>query len=134
MPEKREVKGRLLLGVAGWSYDDWKGVVYPSSPPRRFDPLSYIAGFVDLVEINSTFYNPCTPRTAESWAGKAAGHDRFRFTAKLFKGFTHSKPEQWDRSEIERYQDGIRPLEEAGLLGAVLAQFPSTSRLPTTQP
>ena len=32
----------IRVGVAGWSYQDWEGVVYPPSKPRGFDPLTYL--------------------------------------------------------------------------------------------
>jgi hypothetical protein len=50
--------GRIRIGPAGWSYKDWAGVVYPAPKPRGFDPLRYVAGYFDTVEINSTFYRP----------------------------------------------------------------------------
>jgi uncharacterized protein YecE (DUF72 family) len=37
------------FGPAGWSYDDWAGIVYPSPKPARFDPLRYLAGYFDPV-------------------------------------------------------------------------------------
>ncbi len=43
----------LKFGIAGWSYDDWRGVVYPRSCQ---DTLRYCAEFVDYIEINSAFY------------------------------------------------------------------------------
>ncbi len=43
----------MKFGIAGWSYDDWRGVVYPRSCQ---DTLRYCAEFVDYIEINSAFY------------------------------------------------------------------------------
>jgi hypothetical protein len=43
------------VATAGWSYPDWKGQVYPTPQPRGFEPLSYLAQYVDAVEVNSTF-------------------------------------------------------------------------------
>ena len=62
----------LRIGPAGWSYDDWKGVVYPSGAGRRFDPLAYLAEYFDVVEINSSFYRPPPPQWTCSWARRAA--------------------------------------------------------------
>jgi uncharacterized protein YecE (DUF72 family) len=61
------------------------------------------------------------------------GDGRFRFTAKLYRGLTH--PEKLSgregaaagtdpRDGADRFREGIEPLREAGLLGAVLMQFP----------
>jgi hypothetical protein len=31
----------IRVGPAGWSYEDWKGNVYPEPRPRRFDELGH---------------------------------------------------------------------------------------------
>ncbi|MBI4879063.1 MAG: DUF72 domain-containing protein [Planctomycetes bacterium] len=114
----------LRIGTAGWSYPDWRGVVYPRNVPDGFDALRYLAAYVDVIEINSTFYRPPEPRIAERWAETVSGLPGFRFTAKLYQGFTHAPPAEWSEAEVRQFQDGLCPLAEAGLLGAVLAQFP----------
>ena len=35
-------KGVVRIGPAGWSYHDWKGIVYPTERPRGFDDLSLV--------------------------------------------------------------------------------------------
>lgn len=112
------------VGTAGWSYPDWKGVVYPENPGRAFDPLRYLAAHVGTIEINGTFYRPPTPAAAERWAEVVSGLEGFRFTAKLHQGFTHRPPPEWTLAEVDAFRDGLRPLVERGLLAAVLAQFP----------
>ena len=49
-------ENRIRAGVAGGDYADWRGTVYPHPRPRNFDPVRYLAGYIDLIEINSTFY------------------------------------------------------------------------------
>jgi uncharacterized protein YecE (DUF72 family) len=49
------VEAAVLFGVAGWSYPDWKDVVYPRNCR---DTLRAVAERVDLIEINNTFYRP----------------------------------------------------------------------------
>ena len=56
----------IRVGIAGWDYDDWMGTVYPDPAPRGFDPLAWLSGFFDLVEVNSTFYRPPAARTVRS--------------------------------------------------------------------
>ena len=58
---------RYLIGTAGWSYDDWKGIFYPSPPPPRFNALEHYARHFSLVEVNSTFYAVMPPSNAEKW-------------------------------------------------------------------
>ncbi len=74
---------RIRVGVAGWDYPDWLGVVYPPAVGRDFDRMRYLARFVDLIEINTSFYGPPRPKTARSWAERVADLRDFRFTAKL---------------------------------------------------
>jgi uncharacterized protein YecE (DUF72 family) len=103
-------------------YKDWNGIVYPEPKPRGFDPLAYVAKFFNTVEINSSFYGPPRPETTKKWIESVKLNSDFRFTAKLFQSFTHSrKPAPLDEKE---FKDGIAPLMEAGRLGALLMQFP----------
>ena len=71
----------IRVGVAGWDYADWNGVVYPQPKPRGFDPVRYLAGYIDLIEINSTFYRPPRSAVAEKWAARVRDLDHFRYTA-----------------------------------------------------
>lgn len=112
----------IRIGPAGWSYKDWRGVVYPNDKRRGFDELGYIAGFFDTVEINSSFYGAPRPTAAKKWVESVSANERFRFTAKLFHAFTHErKPSPLDEKE---FKDGVAALAEANRLGALLAQFP----------
>ncbi|MCI0567670.1 MAG: DUF72 domain-containing protein [Acidobacteria bacterium] len=117
----------IRVGVAGWSYDDWDGIVYPARKPARFDRLAYLAGFLDTLEINSTFYRIPETKTTESWARRVKERPDFRFTAKLFQGFTHKRAELRGDEEAA-FKKALKPLSDAGVLGAVLAQFPYSFR------
>ncbi len=123
----------IHIGIAGWDYPDWDGIVYPSPAPRGFDRLSFLTGYFDTIEINVTFYRQPDAAAARSWAVRVAARPGFRFTAKLYKGLTHAPglpgppgPEgPVDLcAEAERFRSGLEPIRAAGLLGAVLAQFP----------
>ena len=115
---------RLHVGTAGWSYPDWKGVVYPRRVPESFDALRYLAAYLDTIEINSTFYRAPEPQHAERWAAAVSDLARFQFTAKLPREFSHQPPEDWSNPAVIRFQEGVRPLIEAGKLSALLIQFP----------
>lgn len=114
---------KIRVGPAGWSYQDWKGVVYPASPGARFEPLTYLAGYFDLIEVNVTFYRSLSPRISTAWIKKIAVNPNFRFSVKLLRKFTH-EPEDLHAGEEDLWKAGIEPLMEAGRLGALLAQFP----------
>lgn len=114
----------IRVGVAGWDYRDWKGVVYPEKKPRGFDPVRYLAQFLDLIEINSTFYRPVRPEVAERWAERVEDLEGFRYSAKLWRRFTHERDEAWTTADVRAVRDGMRPLHRAKKLDALLVQFP----------
>jgi uncharacterized protein YecE (DUF72 family) len=120
--------GRDPIRSRGWDYKDWAGKVYPAPKPKGFDPLRYLADYFDTVEINSTFYRPPAAKVAQGWVERVKDHDRFRFTAKLYKRFTHERATAWSRAEVDEVRAGIDPLAEAGKLGALLLQFPWSFR------
>ena len=118
----------IRFGPAGWDYPDWAGKVYPAPKPKAFDPLRYLAGYFDTVEINSTFYRPPSPKAARSWAERVAERPDFRFTAKLYRRFTHERGSAWTRDEVDEVRKGMDVLAESGRLGALLLQFPWSFR------
>lgn len=113
----------IRVGIAGWSYPDWAGVVYPARGAGRVDRLALLAEYFSTIEINTTFYRIPDRAMTASWAARVQGRPDFRFTVKLFKGFTHRRPEPGgvDASSFRR---ALEPLAGAGLLGAILVQFP----------
>lgn len=118
----------IRVGVAGWDYRDWRGVVYPHPRPRNFDPVRYLADYIDLIEINSTFYRPPRKDVAKRWVERVADCENFHFSAKLWRRFTHERDSAWTRAEVNAVKQGIDPLNRAGKLSALLAQFPWSFR------
>lgn len=114
-----EYSDRIAVGVAGWSYPDWDGYVYSD---RHVDKLRYVSGFVDVIEVNSTFYRPPEYAVVESWIERTMDRPHFFFAAKLHQDFTHRG--LFDSAMIRAFQEGFRPMIEAGRLRHMLAQFP----------
>ena len=114
------------IGPAGWAYKDWNGIVYPSPKPRGFHELTFLAAYFDTVEINVSFYRPLTPKMAAQWVPRVQHNPNFRFTAKLWRGFTHER--NATPADEHEFKTGLDPLAEAGLLGALLLQFPWSFR------
>ncbi len=112
---------RLWIGPAGWSYADWKGSVYPTAPPPAHE-LEYLARYFDTVEINTSFYRPPRAEITRVWLRKVVSNPRFRFTAKLYRRFTHERDA--GAAEERDFKEGIAPLMQAEKLGALLLQFP----------
>ncbi len=116
------------MGPAGWAYADWKGKVYPPDMPRSLHPLAYLSRFFNTVEVNATFYRPLPARTAAPWLHHAGGNPDFLFAVKLWRVFTHER-EAWPAATaVQEMEETLKPLAEAGKLGALLAQFPWSFR------
>jgi uncharacterized protein YecE (DUF72 family) len=113
---------RIRVGLAGWSYDDWDGIVYPAPHPRDFHEVTFLAEYFDAIEINTSFYQPLKPQLARQWLGRITENPRFIFTAKLWQKFTHESSATAEDEKLVRA--GFDPLFDAGKLGAVLLQFP----------
>lgn len=116
---------RIRVGVAGWDYPDWAGIVYPRRASRAYDRLRFLAGIVDVIEINSTFYRPVAPERAGAWVGRTADLRDFAFTAKAHRSWTHD-PDVAPADAVGQTLAGLAPLREAGRLRAVLVQFPQS--------
>ena len=114
------------IGPAGWSYIDWGGIVYPAPKPRGFHELSFLAQYFDAIEINTSFYRPLAAKTARGWVERVQSNSRFRFTAKLWRGFTHER--NATLADEQAFKEGLAPLADAGRLGALLLQFPWSFR------
>ena len=111
----------IRIGPAGWSYTDWEGTVYPKHG-SRFDQLAYLSSFFDTIEINSPFYRIPPSTHAKSWVRRVATNPDFKFTSKVFRGFTHERT--LVDEEVSAFRNYLDPLMDAGRLGAILLQFP----------
>jgi len=113
----------IRIGTAGWNYKDWYGIFYPEGAGKSFKELDYLAQFFDTVEINSSFYRPPNKHMGWAWVKKVSHNPRFKFTMKLWQRFTHDRKD-FTAEDVRQFTEGTDPLFEAGLLGAVLCQFP----------
>jgi len=110
--------GRVYIGIAGWSYPDWKGIVYTDT---KQDQLKLVSGLVDCVEINSTFYRPPDEKNVRTWLEKTSEKPDFFFTAKLHRDITHEG--KIEAQTVKQFHDGFAPMLEAGKLRTLLVQF-----------
>lgn len=85
----------------------------------------FYSRYFNTVEVNSTFYRPCAPKTSENWAKKTP--DAFEFTVKAWQSFTHKK-DGWLPGDIGIFKEGLEPLKRSGKLGCLLFQFPASFR------
>jgi uncharacterized protein YecE (DUF72 family) len=131
MPEQPHI----YIGTAGWSYKDWEGIVYPAQLKKSQHPVEYLARYVDVIEINTSFYGHIKPEWGKLWCRKArAVNPEFVFTAKLNRAFTHSPIAVVESTSAETIRtnpederlakEGLESIANEDMLGAVLAQFP----------
>lgn len=109
----------IKVGTAGYSYADWIGPFYPQGTKSK-DMLTYYSLFFRFVEINSTFYHMPSLKLFEGVNKKTP--DDFKFSVKLFKGFTHER--EIDRAEADKFKYALMPVIESGKLFCLLVQFP----------
>jgi uncharacterized protein YecE (DUF72 family) len=109
------------VGCSGWSYDDWRGVLYPEGLPRR-RWLERYAEVFDTVEVNATFYRLQKEEAVEAWADQVPGD--FVFAVKASRYLTHMKRLRDVSQGLERFWRTIEPLRRRHRLGPVLWQLP----------
>jgi len=114
---------RFYFGTAGWSYEDWAGIVYPERKPRGFHPLTYLAAYLDIIEINSTFYRTPSAMMSLFWIRRVAEFPGFLFAVKINRVFTHERKD-WTAKDVDDFNRGIEPLRSSGRLASLLFQFP----------
>ena len=112
----------IYVGPAGWSYSDWKSIVYPTKRPKGFHEAEFLARIFDIIEINTSFYYPLKTSLATQWVKRISANPRFLFTAKLWQKFTHETAAT--AADVREVRAGFDILANAHRLGAVLLQFP----------
>ena len=113
----------IRIGCSGWSYEHWRGVLYPQrGSTSRW--LELYADAFDTVEINATFYRLPAVRTVEGWARRAP--DDFLFAVKASRYLTHVRRLRALRPGMAKLLDRLEPLRAAGKLGPLLWQLPPT--------
>lgn len=126
---------QVYVGTAGWSYKDWDGIVYPAQIKKSQHPVEYLAHYIDVLEVNTSFYGHIKPEWGKLWCRMARNaNPRFQFTAKLNKAFTHSPIAVVESTSADTIRAtaedeqlakaGLESIAAEGMLGAVLAQFP----------
>lgn len=77
MTEMIKPIGKILVGIAGWSYPDWKGLVFPHE--TQFNKLEFLAQYFNTVEINTSFYSIPSLKLVEGWLRSVRQNSEFSF-------------------------------------------------------
>lgn len=115
--------GIVRIGCSGWSYESWRGGLYPRGLPasRR---LERYAEVFDTVEVNATFYRLAKRSTVEHWVELTPAG--FLFAVKASRYLTHMRRLRDVGDGARRFFDPLEPLRESGRLGPVLWQLPES--------
>jgi uncharacterized protein YecE (DUF72 family) len=115
----------VRIGCSGWSYQSWRGGLYPEGvPTSRW--LERYAEVFDTVEVNATFYRLVKRETVESWVEQTP--DGFLFAVKASRYLTHMRRLRDIADGVARFWAPLEPLREAERLGPVLWQLPENLR------
>ena len=107
------------MGCSGWSYKDWRGIVYPAElPQRRW--FEHYQELFDTVELNNTFYRLPTETAVESWA--AAAKPGFLYALKMGAFGSHRMKLRDAVTWLPNHLDRARRLGTH--LGPTLVQLP----------
>jgi uncharacterized protein YecE (DUF72 family) len=139
--------GDILVGTASWTdksllQSGW----YPKGVSSAAERLAFYAEQFPLVEVDSTYYFPPSEDNSRRWVERTPPN--FTFNIKAFSMLTghptksealyKDLPKPDDKKNLyptdlepevldevwDRFLSALRPLEEAGKLGALLFQFP----------
>ena len=117
-------RGRIRIGIGGWTFEPWRGVFYPSDLKQK-DELSYASRHLTAIEINGTYYGSQKPETFRKWAAETP--DDFIFTLKGSRFTTNRRVLAEAGESISRFYDqGVSEL--GAKLGPVLWQFAPTKK------
>ncbi|MFX1337999.1 MAG: DUF72 domain-containing protein [Promethearchaeota archaeon] len=110
---------KILIGCAGWDYNDWVGPFYPKNM-ERFHHLEYYTKYFDIVEINSTFYNLPSEEMVINWVERVP--KSFRYIVKVWQKISHNLNDPELESHIAQFYSRMAFLKEK--ISKFLIQFP----------
>jgi uncharacterized protein YecE (DUF72 family) len=88
--------------------------------------LELLAGRFSVAEVSRSKSQPLRPEVSRLWARIAKTNANLRFSVRAWQALL--SPHIPREKDIATFRDGLRPLEQAGLLGAVVLEFPHSFR------
>jgi uncharacterized protein YecE (DUF72 family) len=93
-------RGKIFVGVGGWTYAPWRGAFYPEELPQKRE-LEYASRKLTSIEINGTFYSTFKPPSWRKWRDETP--DGFVFTVKGSRYVTNRKELATATESVARY-------------------------------
>lgn len=120
LPAPPDPRG-FYVGTSGWAYDIWQPDFFPAGLSKtKF--LPYYATQLTACEVNFTFRNRLSEKTAQKWLGETP--ESFRFVCKANQFITHMRRLKNCEEPIRTFAMGMEPLGIARRYGAALFQLP----------
>lgn len=117
-------KGRIRIGVGGWTYEPWRGGFYPEGLAQKRE-LEYASGKLTSIEINGTYYGSQKPASFKKWHDETP--EDFIFAVKGPRFATNRRSLAESAQSVERFfGSGVMELKDK--LGPFNWQFLPTKR------
>lgn len=118
---RRIMRARIRVGVVGWNYPEWKGLIYPpKTKPDAF--LRYYAERFPIVESASSYYGMPKTEAVAKWAADTP--EDFTISLKVPDWILKKKPEDPDLARVlDVFMTHMEPLAKVNKLGTIVAQF-----------
>lgn len=118
------MRGKIHIGIGGWTYEPWRGVFYPEGLPHARE-LEFASRHLSSIEINGTFYSTFKPASWAKWREQTPAG--FVFSVKASRYCTNRKELSSAGAAIARFiGQGLAELRDR--LGPINWQFMATKK------
>ena len=112
-------RGRIRVGVGGWTYEPWRSNFFPEGLPHSRE-LEYASRQLTAIEVNGTYYSTMKPASFKKWHDETP--DDFVFSLKASRYATNRRVLAEAAESITRFvESGIGELGRK--LGPIVWQF-----------
>jgi len=118
------MKGKIRVGIGGWTYEPWRGVFYPEDLPQKRE-LEFASSRLSSIEINGTYYSTFKPASWVKWREETP--KGFIFSVKASRYCTNRRELSGAGESIVRFiGQGMSELRDR--LGPISWQFMNTKK------
>lgn len=117
-------RGRIHVGIGGWTYEPWRGAFYPEGLAQKKE-LEFASRALTSIEINGTFYSTFKPASWIKWREETP--DGFVFSVKGSRYCTNRKDLGEAGESVARFVgQGLAELQDR--LGPINWQLAATKK------
>jgi uncharacterized protein YecE (DUF72 family) len=102
------MKGKIRVGIGGWTYEPWRGTFYPKGLPQKGE-FEFASRRLTSIEINGTYYSTQKPESFARWREETP--KGFVFAVKGPRFTTNRRPCSGQPKGLEpvRLEFGVTP-------------------------